>query len=233
MVNYISLGKAQSCYVKVSNFPGLYRHTISGRYYGAKKLRGKRKECSLRTSDRKIAERQLREWMRTLQLVHHELEKTKLCELVDKFVAVYQGKSAKTSATIASIIRQMECSFPCAMDIEVRQIRSSHLEEWLALKEKRLKNTSYNRYAGFLHALFYIAVRDGIIAESPFARLRTQIEEASGSAAPRADGRSISRHRGDKQRTYWYSFAVVSLYPIFPSREPTYPAYSRNLMTPG
>lgn len=174
MVNDISAGKAQAHYVKVGNFPGLYRHTTSGRYYGAKKLRGKRKECSLRTTDRKIAERRLREWMRTLLLVHHELERTTLRELIKKFVAVHQGKSAKTRATNASIIRQMERGFPCGMDIEVRQIRSSHLDEWLAFKEKQLKNTSYNRYAGFLHALFDIAVRDGIVAESPFTSVRTK-----------------------------------------------------------
>lgn len=62
MVNVISTGKEQPLYIKVSNFPGLYRSTRSGRYYGSKKLSGKRKEVSLRTTDRKIAERRLREW---------------------------------------------------------------------------------------------------------------------------------------------------------------------------
>jgi hypothetical protein len=53
------------------------------------------------------------------------------------------------------------------LDIEVRQIRSSHLDEWLASQEKRLKNTTYNRYAGLLKQLFHIAVRDRVISESP------------------------------------------------------------------
>ena len=43
-------------YVKVANFPGLYRHARSGRYYACKKLGGIRRESSLRTCDRKIAE---------------------------------------------------------------------------------------------------------------------------------------------------------------------------------
>ena len=42
-------------YLKVANFPGLYRHSRSGRYYACKKLGGIRRECSLKTSDRKIA----------------------------------------------------------------------------------------------------------------------------------------------------------------------------------
>ncbi len=50
-------------YEKIPNVGGLYRHTISGRYYGAKKIHGKRREVSLRTTDRKIAERRLRDWI--------------------------------------------------------------------------------------------------------------------------------------------------------------------------
>lgn len=162
-----------SPYIKVGNFPGLYRHIPSGRYYGSKKMRGKRKECSLRTTDRKIAERRLREWMRNLVATDHELEKTTLRELIERFASIHQGKSQKTCATNRSIVRQLEKSFPGGLDIEVRQVRTSHLDEWLALHERRLKNTSYNRYAGFLKQLFEIAVRDRIIAESPFTGLRT------------------------------------------------------------
>ena len=31
-------------WVKVPNIPGLYRNTVSGRYYGFKKIRGRRRE---------------------------------------------------------------------------------------------------------------------------------------------------------------------------------------------
>ncbi len=160
MVNDISAGKTQADYVKIANFPGLYRHSISGRYYGAKKLRGKRKERSLRTTDRKIAERRLRDWVRNLDGVDRGLEKTTLCELVQKFVAANQGKSAKTQATNRSIIAVLRRTWWHGLDMEVRQIRPSHLDEWLALQERRLKNTTYNRYASLLKQLFSIAVRD-------------------------------------------------------------------------
>ncbi len=160
-------------YVKAGSFPGLYRHSRSGRYYGFKKLRGKGRECSLRTTDRKIAERRLREWMRNLAVVDHEVEKTTLRELLHKFVAANQGKSRKTQQTNASILLQLQRSWPGGVDIEARQIRSSDLEEWLALQGKRLKNTTYNRYAGLLKQLFEIAVRDHVIAQSPFAGVRS------------------------------------------------------------
>ena len=156
MVNVISTSSDQPLYIKVSNFPGLYRSTRSGRYYGSKKLSGNGKTFL----NRKIAERRLREWMRNLTVVNRDLERTTLRELVQKLVAVCQGKSPQTRATNRSIIRQLERTFPCGMEVEVRQIRSSHLDEWLALHENRLKNTSYNRCAGFLKQLFDIAVRD-------------------------------------------------------------------------
>jgi integrase len=158
----------------VLNVPGLYRNTVSGRYYGVKKIRGNRKERSLRTPDRKIAERRHREWITNLQRVDRERERMTLRELLERFVAVNQGRSVKTQGTNHSIIRKMMKTWPGGIDIEVRQIRPSHLDEWLALHEQRLKNTSYNRYAGFLKQLFEIAVKDRIIAESPFEQVTTR-----------------------------------------------------------
>jgi site-specific recombinase XerD len=159
-------------YVKVANFPGLYRHLRSGLYYGVKKLHGKRHERSMRTADRKIAERRYREWSGNLAAVDHSLEKTTLRQLLDKFVAINAGRSAKTRATDRSIIRRLQSSWPGGVDVQVRNLRPSHLDAWLAAQEKRLKNTSYNRYAGFLKQLFDIALRDRIIAESPFKGVR-------------------------------------------------------------
>jgi hypothetical protein len=112
----------------------------------------------LKTTDRKIAERRLREWMRNLQVVDCEVEKTTLRELIQRFAAINGGKSLKTQRTNASIIAQMEQSWPNGLDVEVRQIRSSDLDQWLGQHEKRLRNTSYNRYAGFLKQLFAIAL---------------------------------------------------------------------------
>jgi hypothetical protein len=82
-------------WVKVPNVPGLYRNTVSGRYYGFKKIRGTRKERSLRTADRKIAERRHREWISNLQRVDRECERITLRELLERFVAVNQGRSSR------------------------------------------------------------------------------------------------------------------------------------------
>jgi integrase len=169
-----SVGNGAATYAKVPAYPGLYRHSRSGRYYGFKKLNGKRHECSLRTTDRKIAERRLKDWIRNLETVDRELERTTLRGLLQKFVAASQGKSAKTQATNASIIRELRRTWPAGIDLEVRNIKPSHLDQWLALHEGRLRNTTYNRYAGVLRQMFDIAVRDCIISESPFNGVRTK-----------------------------------------------------------
>ena len=58
----------------MANFPGLYRHARSRRYYAGKKLGGVRRERSLNTCDRKIAERRFKEWIGGLDKVDADAE---------------------------------------------------------------------------------------------------------------------------------------------------------------
>lgn len=162
-----------SLYVKVTNFPGLYRHSKSGRYYGVKKVHGRRKERSLDTADRKIAERRYKEWVANLDKVDTEVEKTTLAQLIERFQAVTQGLVQNTQVTNRAIINSFLKWWPHGPDCQVRNIRPSMLDEWLAIQGSRLRNTSYNRYAGFLKQLFEIAVKDRILAESPAKKLKT------------------------------------------------------------
>jgi hypothetical protein len=53
---------------RIPNVQNLYRHP-NGTYYGIKKVSGKRKEHSLETKDRKIAERWLKDWIKDLDKV--------------------------------------------------------------------------------------------------------------------------------------------------------------------
>ena len=158
--------------VKIPNYPCLYRHSVNETYYGIKKTGGKRKEHSLETADRKIAERKLKAWISNLDKTDSEAEKTTLKQLIDKFVLVRQGKSASTKVTEQGIINNLKADWNYGMNIRVSQIRPSMLEEWLDVQEPELKASSFNRYSLFLKQLFDLAVNDRIIAESPFYRLQ-------------------------------------------------------------
>jgi len=157
---------------KIPNYPCLYRHTVSKTYYGIKKLAGKRKERSLETNDRKIAERKLKAWIANLDKIDVEAEKTTLEQLLDKFAATRSGMSKSTRDTEAGIVKKLKAGWQYGLGLRVSQIRPSMLDEWLANEEPGLKSTSYNRYTLFLKQLFDFAVKDRIVAESPFYRLR-------------------------------------------------------------
>ena len=173
MVNILAPVVARApTYVKVANFPGLYRHSRSGRYDACKKLGGIRRERSLGTCDRKLAERRLKEWVGNLDKVDAEGEKTILHQLIGRYFVVTGGMSKCSRTTDQSIIKRFLTWWPHGKDFQVRQIRPSMLDEWLAREEPRLRNVTYNRYAGFLKQLFDIVVKDRIIPESPAKLLR-------------------------------------------------------------
>ena len=160
-------------WLKIPNRIGLYRNSKSGVYWAAKKVRGKRREHSLGTSDRKIAERKMRDWIANLETIDVEVERTTFRQLIEKFEAVNQGKAKQTKTTIRSIVKRLRETWPGGINVQVRQIRPSDLDLWLGIHERRLKNTSYNRYAGCLKQIFDLAVKDRIISESPFKKVKT------------------------------------------------------------
>lgn len=174
MLNDTAPSTPEPLYVKMPGVVGLYRQAVSGRYYGVKKIKGKRRERSLETTDRKIAERRLKEWIASLEKVDTEVEKTTLGQLRASFIAVNKGKSESSQCINEGVLREFDRWWPHGTDFQVRNIRPSHLEEWLAIQERRLKNTTYNRYAGVLKQMFELAVKDRIIAESPFDRVATR-----------------------------------------------------------
>ncbi len=51
---------------KIPGFPCLYRHKVNEIYYGITKVLGNRKEHRLGTTDRKLAERDLKAWLQDL-----------------------------------------------------------------------------------------------------------------------------------------------------------------------
>ena len=157
---------------KIPNFPGLYRHTVNGVYYAIKRKGGKRKEHSLDTSDRKIAERRFKDWVANLDKIDSEAEKTTLAQLIEKFEKTRQGRADKTQKTDRWVIKMFKGNWAHGLDIQVSRIRPSMIDEWLAKHEPNLKNSSYNRVALLLKQLFDLAVNDRIIAESPFYHIQ-------------------------------------------------------------
>ena len=130
---------------RIANHQCLYRHSVNKTYYGIKRVGGKRKEHSLGTTDRKIAERKLKQWIANLSKIDTEAEKTTLTQLLDLFVTTRQGMSASTKATEQGLINNLKASWRYGLDIRVSRIRPSMLDEWLAPIEARFSSTSCRR----------------------------------------------------------------------------------------
>jgi integrase len=152
---------------------GLYRH-VNGSYYACKYVQGKPRWKSLKTSDRKIAERIQRDWLANLNQVDTEAERTTLRQLIDKLLASRAGLAPKTVETETWLADTLRKTWDNDLDIQVSQIRPSMLNTWLAKHESRLKNSSYNAFTGFLNKLFELAVGDKMISksENPYDGIR-------------------------------------------------------------
>jgi ATP-dependent DNA ligase len=138
MVRMGPLKSTRQQLVKVAQVPGLYRHSLNFGYYGIKKVGGKRKEHSLHTKDRKLAERRLKEWLLNLGKVDTGVERLTLEELVEKLQKARAGKSPQTQATDRAIIKKLRETWPYDYRTKVTDIRPSHLNEWLALHDRTI-----------------------------------------------------------------------------------------------
>ena len=148
---------------KIPGFPCLYRHDVNEIYYGITKVLGNRKEHSLGTTDRKLAERNLKAWLQDLA----EIEPGKARKTVGNLLEDYQknlaGKKVKTRQTRMSILKKFRETWRHGERVRASSVTTHQLNEWLAQHEGRLKNSTYNEYARFLKDLFEIAVDGGLL----------------------------------------------------------------------
>ena len=161
---------------------GFYRSETSGVYYGVKYLgRVRAMEC-LETTDRKIGERRMREWLGKLEKARKSGLAGKVAggrksltigELVERYLATRTAVSESTKVGERSRVKMFREEFGVAMDRPVTEVRNGDLAAWLAKVsldgEGKLKRASTrNQYRAFLRALMDFAVAEGEIEETPF-----------------------------------------------------------------
>lgn len=66
-------------------------------------MRGRRREVSLRTRDRRIAERRLRDWVNNLHRIDGEKERTTFAELVNTYVPV-TGQTDPAGLSVVELV---------------------------------------------------------------------------------------------------------------------------------
>jgi integrase len=154
--------------------PCLYRYR-NGIYYARFKSGGKEIRCSLETSDRKLAERNLVKKKEDQSQVDRSQGKLTLVELGDRYLKTVQHQKPKTIERKTFIVRRIKTDWPTGKLIQIRKIKPSDVDLWLS--RYRFGSASRNLHISCAKELFNLAVRDRVISASPAAHLRSAKRE--------------------------------------------------------
>ena len=154
--------------------PCLYRYR-NGTYYARFKSGGKEIRCSLETTDRKLAERNLAKKKEGQSQINRSQGKLTLAELCDRYLKTVQHQKPKTIERKSFIVRRIKTDWPTGKLTQVGKIKPSDVDLWLS--RYRFGSASRNLHISCIKELFNFAVRDRVITASPGAHLRSAKRE--------------------------------------------------------
>ena len=149
--------------------PCLYRYR-NGTYYARFKSGGKEIRCSLETTDRKLAERNLTTKKDDQSQIDRSQGKLTLAQLCDRYLKTVQHQKPKTIERKTFIVGRIKTDWPTGQLTQLGKIKPSDADLWLS--RYRFGSASRNLHISCLKELFNSAVRDRIITVSPAAHLR-------------------------------------------------------------
>jgi site-specific recombinase XerD len=163
------MAKRKGAFTKVGE--NLYRYSSNKVYYAVFRSKGKLVWKSLRTDDKDLAKRRLKEEIAKQERIDPNAARMTLeaaLTLYEENILKYEDKTTRTRQSILKTFRN---TWRHGFDLPVREISTAQLELWLAGHQKRLKKSSYNEYVRFLHHLFDLAIKSRAITDSPAANL--------------------------------------------------------------
>ena len=149
--------------------PCLYRYK-DGMYYARFKSGGKEIRCSLRTADRKLAERNLAEKKKQQSQIDPAKSRMTLAELCDIYLKTVQHQKPKTIERKALVVKRIKSGWPIGSRSQVSKIKPTDINLWLA--RYMFGPVSRNLHLAGIKDILAMAVGDGIIAQSPAANLK-------------------------------------------------------------
>jgi integrase len=154
--------------------PCLYRYR-NGTYYARFKSGGKEIRCSLETTDRKLAERNLAKKKEDQSQIDRSQGKLTLGELCDRYLKTVQHQKPKTIERKTFIVRRIKIDWPTGKLTQVAKIKPSDVDLWLS--RYAFGSASRNLHISCVKELFNSALRDRIITASPAVHLRSAKRE--------------------------------------------------------
>ena len=164
----MTTGKSRGTFALLKNVSqNLARHRENGTYYGVKKIDGKRRIHSLETTDGKVAERKLAEWIKGIIDTDASAADLKLAGLFVRYRSTLAGKP-KTIETKETILRLFEGTFKRGMGTPVAKVQPSEIAAWFKDNCGHMRHSSYNGYRRVLAEVFQLAVEDRVIPAPGF-----------------------------------------------------------------
>lgn len=145
----------------------LYRHSSSGKYYGLVKRSGKQYRRSLKTTDRKLAERFLAEFREKVSRLNH----TKVRSTLTFAECAKQWLTTVTPHMKPSSARRRETSvaqlFPYLGAILIRNMTAGTCEAWAKKRGADIAASTYNNERDTIIAILNYAKREGLFLDNP------------------------------------------------------------------
>ena len=159
---------------KIPGVAGLYRHDESGIYHLQLTSKQRKVRKSLKTTDRKTAERKLAVYKSHLAKTDPNKGSVTLASLVESYLETLGTKSAKTCQNQRSLLTRLVDTWPQGRNHKVTSITGGDLDKWLSKQFGKLRPRSYNTYSGFLKSLLDHAVALKIIGANPYHEARNK-----------------------------------------------------------
>ena len=148
----------------------LYRYSSSGTYYARVRVDGKEIKQSLRTKDRAIAKRELKDFKEKQRQLDRSKGKITLAKLCDQYLATVQHQKTKTIERKTLIVRRIKSDWPTGSLTQVGKIKPTDIKLWLA--RYKFGPVSRNHHLALLKKILQSAVEDGIIIASPASGIK-------------------------------------------------------------
>jgi integrase len=146
--------------------PYLYRYESSGVYFAHVRSGGKLYRESLKTDDRSVANRKLREFRKKLSRVDPKLSRTTLAAMCDLYEETIEHLSKSTKKARTGIIARLKKTFFGADALPLREIKSSQIKAWLSKQAGKLSASHYNAHVTTLREIFALAAEDKYVADT-------------------------------------------------------------------
>ena len=159
----------EKAFVKVAEC--LYRNTSSQTYYAFLKRNGRQIRRSLRTKDRKLAERKLKEFRGDAD----KLSKTGRNKMTFRELGALWEPIASANLKQSSSDRVKRCLrtlYAVFGDRTVSSISVRDCEEWAVDRGNGIASSTFNKDAQVLKAVFKYAVDRGMLLDNPAAVIK-------------------------------------------------------------